>query len=194
MKPFAYRGDEIIKIGYFGTLTHDNDLELIHNVILRLKDIFSKKGVKIIFEIAGASINETSDWYNVKKIPYYPMPMKTFYDWLGKNSDWDIGIIPLVNNEFNKCKSELKYIEFSALGIPVVASDVNVYNESIEDGVTGFLANDEDEWVSKLSLLIEDGSLRNGIVNNAREDILENYNLKSRVNQWDNIFKRLIED
>ncbi len=194
LKPFAYRGDEIIKIGYFGTLTHDNDLELIHNVILRLKDIFSKKGVKIIFEIAGASINETSDWYNVKKIPYYPMPMKTFYDWLGKNSDWDIGIIPLVNNEFNKCKSELKYIEFSALGIPVVASDVNVYNESIEDGVTGFLANDEDEWVSKLSLLIEDGSLRNGIVNNAREDILENYNLKSRVNQWDNIFKRLIED
>ena len=194
LKPFTFRGNNIIKIGYFGTLTHQNDLELIHNVILRLKDIFSKKGITVIFEIAGASIDETSEWFNVAKIPYYPMSLPTFYDWLGKHSNWDIGIIPLVNTEFNKCKSELKYIEFSALGIPVVASDMNVYNEVIEDGVTGFLANTEDEWVNKLSLLIEDPILRNGMVNNAHDDILENYSLKSRVNQWDNIFKRLLKD
>lgn len=194
LKPFTFRGNDIIKIGYFGTLTHQNDLELIHNVILRLKDIFSKKGITVIFEIAGASIDETSEWFNVVKIPYYPMSLPTFYDWLEKHSDWDIGIIPLVNTEFNKCKSELKYIEFSALGIPVVASDMNVYNEVIKDCVTGFLANTEDEWVNKLSLLIEDPILRNGIVNNAHEDILENYSLKSRVNQWDNIFKRLLKD
>ena len=169
-------------------------MELIHNVILRIKDIFSKKGIKIIFEIVGASVDETSDWFNIKKIPYYPMPMRIFYDWLGKNADWDIGIIPLVNTDFNKCKSELKYIEFSALGVPVVASDVNVYNESIENGVTGFLVNDEDEWVDRLSLLIEDPVLRNGIVNNAREDILNNYSLQSRADQWDEIFKRLMDD
>lgn len=191
LRPFTYRNDKFIKIGYFGTLTHDNDIELIHNVILRLKDIFSKKGINVIFEIVGASIDEKSDWFNVIKIPYYPMSMKIFYDWLGKNSDWDIGIIPLVNNEFNKCKSELKYIEFSALGVPVVASDMDVYNGAIEDGVTGFLANNEDEWVDKLTLLIENPILRNGIVNNAHDDILENYNLKSRVSQWDEIFKKL---
>ncbi len=194
LKPFTYRGEDTVKIGYFGTLTHGNDLELIHNVILRLKDIFLKKGIKIIFEIIGASVDATSDWFNIKEIPYYPMPMRIFYDWLGNNADWDIGIIPLVNTEFNKCKSELKYIEFSALGVPVVASDVNVYNESIENGVTGFLVNDEDEWVEKLSLLIENPVLRNGIVNNAREDILNNYSLQSRVNQWDEIFKRLADD
>ena len=193
LRPFTFRGNDFIKIGYFGTLTHDNDLELIHNVILRLKDIFSKKGVEVLFEIAGASIDENAGWYNVKKIPYYPMSLKTFYDWLGKNSDWDIGIIPLVNTNFNKCKSELKYIEFSALGVPVVASDMNVYNEAITDGVTGFLANNEDEWVDKLSRLIEDPILRNGMVNNAHDDILENYSLKSRVNQWDGIFKELLK-
>ena len=191
LKPFNYRGNEFIKIGYFGTLTHDADIELIHNVILRLKDIFSKKGITILFEIVGASLDEKSDWFHIKKIPYYPMSMKIFYDWLGKNADWDIGIIPLVNNNFNKCKSELKYIEFSALGVPVVASDMNVYNEAIEDGVTGFLANNEDEWVDKLSLLIDDPTLRNGIVNNAQEDILKNYSLRSRVSQWDGIFKKL---
>lgn len=41
-------------------------------------------------------------------------------------------------------------------------------------------------------MLIEDPKLRNGILNNAREDILKNYNLKSRVKQWDEIFKNLM--
>ena len=191
LKPFTFRGEDHVKIGYFGTLTHDNDLELIRNVIVRVKDIFSKKGVSVIFEIAGASIDDSVDWFNVRKIPYYPMSLRTFYEWLGKNSDWDVGIIPLADNNFNRCKSELKYIEFSALGVPVVASNINVYSEAIVDGVTGYLASNEEEWIDKLSILIEDHILRNGMVNNAHEDILKNYSLKSRVNQWDEIFKSL---
>ena len=193
IRPFEFRGNDIIKIGYFGTLTHQGDLDLVHNVILRLKDIFSKKGVQVIFEIAGVAMIKDSDWINVVKLPYYPMSANTFYNWLSKNSEWDIGIIPLLNTEFNKCKSELKYIEFSALGIPVVASDISVYSETIQNGVNGYLASNEDEWVDKLSILIEDPILRNGMVNNARDDILENYNLKSRVDQWDNIFKRVLD-
>ena len=69
---------------------------------------------------------------------------------------------------------------------------MNVYNEAIKNGVNGFLANNEDEWVDKLSVLIEDPILRNGMVNNARDDIFKNYNLPSRLNQWDSIFKRLV--
>ncbi len=191
LKPFSYSGNSYVKIGYFGTMTHNNDLELIHNVILRLKDIFSKKSIRVDFEVIGASIDENIDWFSVKKLPYYPMSMATFMKWIANKADWDIGIIPLVNTEFNKCKSELKYIELTALGVPVVASDVEVYKSTIEDGVTGYLANNEDEWVDKLSKLIEDPKLRNGMLNNAREDILENYDLRDRAKQWDEIFKSL---
>ena len=169
-------------------------MDLVHNVILRLKDIYSKKGIEIIFEMAGAAMIEDSDWINVIKLPYYPMSANTFYRWLSENSDWDIGVIPLLNTEFNKCKSELKYIEFSALGIPVVASDVSAYSETIQNGVNGYLSSNEDEWVDKLSVLIDDPIFRNGIVNNARNDVIENYNLKSRVDQWDNIFKKVLDD
>lgn len=192
LKEFSYNGNQYVKIGYFGTMTHNNDLELIHNVILRLKDIFSKKGIQVDLEVIGASIDENVDWFDVKKMPYYPMSMATFMKWIAARANWDIGIIPLVNTEFNKCKSELKYIEFTALGVPIVASDVDAYKDTIEEGVTGFLANNEDEWVNKLSMLIEDPKLRNGILNNAREDILKNYNLKSRAKQWDEIFKNLM--
>ena len=191
LKPFSYTGDSYVKIGYFGTMTHNNDLELIHNVILRLKDIFSKKAIQVDFEVIGASIDENIDWFSVKKLPYYPMSMATFMKWITNEANWDIGIIPLVNTEFNKCKSELKYIEFTALGVPVVASDVDIYKNTIEDGVTGFLANNEDEWVDKLSILIENPTLRNGMLNNARADILKNYDLRDRAKQWDEIFKSL---
>ena len=191
LKPFSYTGDSYVKIGYFGTMTHNNDLELIHNVILRLKDIFSKKAIQVDFEVIGASIDENIDWFGVKKLPYYPMSMATFMKWIANEAKWDIGIIPLVNTEFNKCKSELKYIEFTALGVPVVASDVDIYKNTIEDGVTGFLANNEDEWVDKLSILIENPTLRNGMLNNARADILKNYDLRDRAKQWDEIFKSL---
>ena len=187
LKEFSYNGNQYVKIGYFGTMTHNNDLELIHNVILRLKDIFSKKGIQVDLEVIGASIDENVDWFDVKT-----MSMATFMKWIAARANWDIGIIPLVNTEFNKCKSELKYIEFTALGVPIVASDVDAYKDTIEEGVTGFLANNEDEWVNKLSMLIEDPKLRNGILNNAREDILKNYNLKSRAKQWDEIFKNLM--
>ena len=191
LKSFSYSGNDYVKIGYFGTMTHNDDLELVHNVVLRLKDIFSKKGIEVELEVIGASIDENIDWFSVKKLPYYPMAMATFMKWIANNGNWDIGIIPLVNTEFNKCKSELKYIEFTALGVPVVASDVEVYRNTIEEGVTGFLANNEDEWVAKLSRLIDDPKLRNGILNNARDDILKNYDLRDRAKQWDGIFKSL---
>lgn len=71
LKEFSYSGNQYVKIGYFGTMTHNNDLELIHNVILRLKDIFSKKGIQVDLEVIGASIDENVDWFNVKKMPYY---------------------------------------------------------------------------------------------------------------------------
>ena len=50
-----------------------------HNVILRLKDIFSKKGIQVDLEVIGASIDENVDWFDVKKMPYYPMSMAIHY-------------------------------------------------------------------------------------------------------------------
>ncbi len=185
-EPFKQK--ESIKIGYFGTFTHTYDLEMIHNVILRVKDILSTRDIE--FEVVGVSSDE-SDWYSTKKLPYYPMSAPTFIKWLHREIDWDIGIAPLLNTQFNKCKSELKYIEYTSLGIPTVASDLDSYKEAITDGVDGFLANAEDEWVDKIIQLIQNPGLREHMVKKARENILKNYSLNERVKQWDEVFKSL---
>lgn len=179
-------GDEI-KIGYFGTITHEGDLKIIENAIREVKSNFAEKGKTIRFEVVGA-IDHESDWFEYVKLPYYPMDMEAFMNWLRENVSWDIGIVPLEDNPFNNSKSELKYIEFTALGVPIVASDIGEYHRTIKNGKTGFIVpNEEKYWVERLSQLIENESLRGEILENAQEDIKENYNLESRVKQWDNL-------
>ena len=74
--------------------------------------------------------------------------------------DFDIGLAPLADTPFNVCKSHIRALEYMALGIPVVASDVPAYNDLVVDGVTGFLVNSPDEWDARLTDLINDEAMR----------------------------------
>lgn len=77
-----------------------------------------------------------------------------------KGIDFDIGVAPLVDTAFNDSKSHIKALEYAALGIPIVASNLAPYRDFVVDGETGFLVNDSDEWVDRLEALIRDEDLR----------------------------------
>ena len=87
-------------------------------------------GIDVKFEIIGG-FNEGDEvdtsWFEVIDLPPNPMNFANFMGWLSKTVNWDIGVVPLENSNFNKGKSELKYIELSVLGIPGVYSDMEVY-------------------------------------------------------------------
>ena len=65
-----------------------------------------------------------------------------------------------------------------SVGIPCVASDAGPNRVIIEEGLNGFLAKDNDDWVSKLSRLIEDRGLREKIGVAGRKTVVERYSLK----------------
>ena len=178
-----------LKLGFYGTLTHSKDLFLIKNVILRLKEKYD-----FDFEVIGgfnAEDNVNEDWFESIELPPNNMDFEKFMPWLSKRVNWDIALVPLENSSFNQCKSELKFIELAVLGLPGVYSDMCVYNSVVDDGVNGFLASNEDEWVQKIEKLILDESLRIKFRKNALNVVLSQYKIEDRVNQWDDIFSNL---
>lgn len=90
----------------------------------------------------------------------------------------DIGIMPLPDSEWARGKCGLKVLQYMGVGIPVVASPVGVNSEIIQDGVNGFLASSEKEWIEKLLLLIEDEELCRKLGKRGREMVEKYYSLK----------------
>jgi glycosyltransferase involved in cell wall biosynthesis len=73
---------------------------------------------------------------------------------------FDIGIMPLPNNEWTKGKSGCKAVQYLAVGVPAICSPVGVTSEIVRDGVNGFLVDTPEAWFEKLAALIENPELR----------------------------------
>lgn len=71
----------------------------------------------------------------------------------------DVALLPLLPSEFNRHKSDLKFVECAGHGVAALASPT-VYEESVVDGVTGLLYRSPEEFEARLRLLLEDGGLR----------------------------------
>ena len=178
-----------IKIGYFGSSTHERDLKLIEDVIFNVKKYFKNKN--IIFEVIGISNNEF-DWINRVDIPNNYLYYCDFVDWLKKVVDWDIAVAPLEENNINLSKSNLKYLEYSALGIPGVYSNIGPYKDIINDVEGLTVDNDIEKWEDAIIRLIEDDDLYKHILVNSQKDVLENYSLKNSALIWESLLESII--
>lgn len=72
----------------------------------------------------------------------------------------DIGLAPLPDDPFTRGKCSFKVLEYSASGLPVVASPIGTNAQYVREGVTGFLAGQAGQWVERIDRLIQDPSLR----------------------------------
>jgi glycosyltransferase involved in cell wall biosynthesis len=88
---------------------------------------------------------------------------------------FDIGLMPLTEDEWARGKSANKAIYYMALGIPAVVSPVGVNSEVVLDGQTGFHARTTEEWVTRLTQLIVDPGLRAALGQHGRQHMLAHY-------------------
>lgn len=87
----------------------------------------------------------------------------------------DINLMPLENTFFHACKSENKWMEAALVNVPTIASWNTELAGAIEDGVTGYLCKDLNEWQIKLQALIDDEGVRREIAKKANQEVMKKY-------------------
>jgi O-antigen biosynthesis protein len=154
---------------YIGSRTHAEDLALLRPVFERLRE-WREIDIKL-FVVGGEDERPAKDrWYKRVHIPPGFSHHPAFVSWLrSRSSSWHVAVAPLHDTAFNRCKSDLKFLEYSALGLPGVFSDVVPYRGSVRNGETGLLVpNDEEAWSTAILRLAQDVDLRTRIATAAR--------------------------
>ncbi len=178
--------DDIIRIGYIGTPTHDQDLDIVESAI---KEIETKYKNKILVEVIGGFEKIKPKFGNRVALPKkteYP----NFVEWLDKRVNWDIGIIPLVEDRFNNSKSYLKFLEYSALDLAIVCSNVSTYRDvAINENNCLLVDNNQASWVKAIERLIVDHELRKKLTSQARLDLIQKHTIQTNVDLFVQVFE-----
>ncbi|MCW6511337.1 glycosyltransferase family 4 protein [Lichenifustis flavocetrariae] len=96
---------------------------------------------------------------------------------------FDIGLMPLTDDEETRGKCGFKLIEYMSLGIPTVSSPVGANCDIVEDGRSGLFATSEAEWIAAIGELIERPDLRRTLAENGRRRVVASYSLASAAPQ-----------
>lgn len=179
--------NEMLTIGYMGTESHRPDLDFITPALL---DLLKRYPQKISFHFWG--IQPSTEILSLPQVEWTPSQFFSSYQDFSaffQTQSADIFIAPLVDSLFNRCKSPLKFLEYSALGAPGVYSNLETYNGIVSHGKNGFLASTLDEWTDSLIQLIENDELRLQIAEAAQATIREKWLLSSNAFRWSNAFQ-----
>jgi glycosyltransferase involved in cell wall biosynthesis len=182
--PVAKAASPEITIGWSGSITTIKHFEFALPVLRRLRE---KYGEKLRFKVIGDS-NYKNEELGIRGIGWNKN------DELKELSEFDIGIMPLPDDEWAKGKCGLKGLQYMALEIPTIMSPVGVNSEIIKDGVNGFLASDVDEWMEKMSRLIDNSDLRASIGKQARQTVIDHYSVDSQKDRYLQCFRELTKN
>jgi GT2 family glycosyltransferase/glycosyltransferase involved in cell wall biosynthesis len=177
------RGEKVT-IAYLGGGTHAPDLEMITPALLEVGTRFQDRVAFVFFGDAPPSALAALP--NVKHLPHQP-DYAQFAEQLRAQA-WDIAIAPLRDTPFNRCKSAVKFLEYTATGAAVVCSDVAPYRAIVEHGVNSLLASNANEWVEALTQLIQRPDLRQRIAAAAQQTAREHGQLSQHAHQWRDAF------
>lgn len=88
---------------------------------------------------------------------------------------FDVGIMPLPDEPWERGKCGYKLIQYMACGRPVIASPVGVNQQIVEHGVNGFLASGTTDWVKALNELRDNVTLREAMGRAGRSKVEKQY-------------------
>lgn len=165
--------EERIYIGYAsGTATHDRDFEVVSRSLAKVLRAHPNVTLVLQGPVSGpgmtALIGLEDQIERRSLVPFHRLPQAL--------QAYDINIAPLeIGNPFCESKSQLKYFEAALVGVPTVASGTQCFKASIQDSVTGLIAEDDLSWCNSLDHLLRDQEIRMSMGMRAREKSIQDF-------------------
>ena len=188
-----------VRVGYAATLLHEQDAHLVLDGMVAV----AQAGAEIGFvgwhprwtelRAAGETVNlggvdihqaELPGKYRFRGIEYHYAGMaQTLAEYHERISVFDVAVAPLIESEYNQCKSPQKWFEHALHGTPMVVSASPVY-DCVDHRVTGFKARNACQFTQFLKVLCADGDLRVRMGRRAREAVVRSHGMSAYAGQW----------
>lgn len=136
----------------------------------------------IEFHIVGIEQDSTYG----KKIKFFPWHEDSEVAMI---QQFSIGIMPLQDSLWEQGKCSYKLIQYMACGKPVIASPVGMNEEVVKNGINGFTATNEEEWLRAIKILVEDENQRNTLGTAGREMVEKQFAIQATAEKWIQILK-----
>ena len=177
----AHQSDAIV-LGWIGSGSTLVYLEKIKDILDAVFDRFPNVRLKIV----------SDTFIDCRKMPVIKKQWNAD-DEISDLHTFDVGLMPLTDDPWSRGKCGFKLLQYMAVGVPAVCAPVGVNREIVTDGVNGFWAEKENEWIERLSVLIRDSKLRLTMGKKARETVIKNYSTEQNCMKLADILKHLYQ-
>jgi glycosyltransferase involved in cell wall biosynthesis len=190
-----FRDEQNINIVHFGSGSHFASLQ--SEEFNKGMDEVLKEYPNVTFKTVGAFIPKYKlRWGSRYNHAFGDVDV---YRWI-KNKfpkvmrETDILVAPLTENLYNRCKSNVKFLETSSAKKPGVYQNIRQYNEVVEDGKNGFLARTSQDWYEAIKKLIDDKRLRKTMGQEAFKTVERYWQMKDNLDDYGQFFKKVYLD
>lgn len=168
-----------VKIVYVTSRAQDPLADVFTQAVLELLNQYADR---VHLTIWGSRPEAFAGLPNVDVLPFdinYDRFMRKF-----SSSGFDIGLAPLIDDDFHRSKTNNKFREYGACKVAGIYSNVSVYSD-VEEGETGILVdNTPADWYRALVRLVEDDALRHRVAESAHLRVREKYSQEAFTSVW----------
>ena len=168
-RPVPEKSEQVLTVGWIGS---PSTWSYVEPLLPEILPCIAAAGA--IFKVVGAGPRAKG------------VPGVEAIDWTEESEvrdvqSFDIGIMPLPDEQWARGKCGYKLIQYMACGIPVIASPVGVNAEIVEEGENGYLVQNSADWRTALKTLLADATLRKNLGKKGRLRVIERYSLQSQA-------------
>lgn len=176
-------------IGYFsGTPSHINDFKVVYRELAALLHDYPEMQLNVVGFMEFPEDLKT--FIDAGRITFHPLV--DFLELQRLMAEVDVNIVPLVNNTFTNCKSELKFFEGAIVNTITLATPIYTYANAIQNGVNGYLCN-EGEWYEAIKNIFMNKENTDKLIKKAYQHAMINYSGNRFVNIIENAYNARME-